>query len=90
MQKLKKEHLVEVRALPNPPKALKVVLGGLVILNIDFIKKQGGNIIMKAAEGNQFGKKEEDYFETAKRYLLNDTKELLDLLKTYDKDNINP
>lgn len=36
------------------------------------------------------GKKEENYFETAKKYLLNDTKELLDLLMNYNKDTINP
>jgi dynein heavy chain len=34
------------------------------------------------------GKKEEDYFETAKKYLLNDPKELLDLFMKYDRDNI--
>lgn len=33
-------------------------------------------------------KKEEDYFETAKRYLLNDSKELMDLLRTYNRENI--
>lgn len=33
-------------------------------------------------------RREEDYFETAKKYLLNDSKELLDLLKNYEKDNI--
>jgi hypothetical protein len=35
---------------------------------------------MGVKDGNVGGKKEENYFETAKRYLLNDTKELLDLL----------
>lgn len=34
-------------------------------------------------------KKEENYFETAKKYLLNDTKELLSALKDYDRDNIS-
>ena len=32
--------------------------------------------------------KEEDYYDTAKKYLLNDSKELIDLLIKYDKDNI--
>lgn len=45
-------------------------------------------MIMKNIEG-QIGKKEEDYFNTAKKYLLNDPKELLDSLKLYDKENIN-
>lgn len=35
------------------------------------------------------GKKEEDFFGTAKKYLLNDPKELLDTLKGYDNKNIN-
>jgi len=34
-------------------------------------------------------KKEDDYFSTAKRFLLNDTKVLLDKLLGYDRDNIN-
>lgn len=34
-------------------------------------------------------KKEDDYFSTAKRYLLTDTKELLDALLKYDRENIN-
>ncbi len=55
-------------------------------MNTDFIKKNG-EIIIDRKEG---GKKEENYFETARKYLLNDTRELLDLLMTYDKDAINP
>lgn len=43
---------------------------------------------MRNVEG-QIGKKEEDFFATAKKYLLNDPKELLDLLKNYDRDHIN-
>ncbi|KAL4429885.1 hypothetical protein ABPG74_022908 [Tetrahymena malaccensis] len=89
VQKLKKDHLVEVKALPNPPKAVKVVLGGIVILNLDYIKKCGGNIITKKVEGT-LNQKEEDYFETAKKFLLNDPAGLLDMLKGFDKNNINP
>ena len=33
-------------------------------------------------------KKEDDFFGTAKMYLLNDPKDLLDILKNYEKDNI--
>lgn len=58
-------------------------------MNIDYIKKNGGDIVMKNVEGSLV-KKEEDYFETAKRFLLNDPKDLLEMLKNYDKDNINP
>lgn len=41
------------------------------------------------ADPNKMNKKEENFFETAKRYLLNDTRELLDMLKGYDRDNIS-
>lgn len=60
-----------------------------MILNIDTVRKNGGEILTKNVEG-QLAKKEEDYFETAKRFLLNDPKDLLEMLKSYDKDNINP
>lgn len=86
MRDLKKEHLVEVKSLTAPPDGVRVVLAGVVILLTDYIKKNG-EIIMQNVP-NQIGKKEENYFETAKRYLLNDTKELLDLLMTYDRDSI--
>ncbi len=62
------------------------MLGAVVLLNLDTLRKNGGDIIIKILDLN---KKEEDYFETAKKYLLNDPKDLLDLLKNYDKDNIN-
>ena len=68
VQKLKKDHLVEVKSLPSPPKAVKVVLGGIVILNMDYIKKNGGQLIIKKVEGT-LNTKEEDYFETAKKYI---------------------
>lgn len=44
---------------------------------------------MQAKEG-QLGKKEENYFDTAKKYLLVNTRELMELLMNYDKDNIPP
>lgn len=66
----------EIKNLPNPPVAIKVTLAGVVILLQDAIKKQGGQIIIK----NVDGKKEEDYFETAKKFLLNDVGSLMTLL----------
>ena len=92
VQKLKKDHLVEIKSLPNPPEATRVTLGGVVILFQDHIKKNlNGEIVVRPdPDPKNFGKKIEDYFETAKRYLLNDPKELLEILKHYDKDNVNP
>ena len=52
---------------------IRVVLGGIVILLYDKIKANGGQIVIK----NIDGKKEEDYFETAKKYLLNDVTTLM-------------
>lgn len=46
VQKLKKEHLVEIKSLGSPPNAVKVTLAGVVILNSDQIKKKGGDILM--------------------------------------------
>ena len=62
------------------------MLGGIVILLQDKIKAVGGQIIIKTVEG----KKEEDYFETAKRYLLNDVSSLMKNLTEYEKESINP
>jgi len=86
VRELKKEHLTEIKSLSSPPEAVRVVLAGVVIMNTDHVKKVG-EIIMQNVPG-QIGKKEENYFETAKRYLLTDPKELLDILMKYDKDSI--
>ena len=85
VQKLTKNHLVEIKSLGSPPQAVKTVLAGCVILLTDHIKKNGEIIIT-----TKDGKKEENYFDTARKYLLNDTRELLEILMLYDKDNINP
>jgi dynein heavy chain len=85
VKKLKKDHLNEIKALANPPVVIKVVMGGIVILLQDQIKKVGGQIVIKTVDG----KKEEDYFETSKKYLLNDVTTLMKSLTEYDKENIN-
>lgn len=76
----------EIKAFTNPAIVIRVVLGGIVILLQDKIKAVGGQIIIK----NVDGKKEEDYFETAKKYLLNDVTTLMKDLTEYKKENINP
>ena len=58
-----------------------MVLGGVVVLLQDKLKANGGQIIIK----NVDGKKEEDYFETAKKYLLNDVTTLMKDLIEYKK-----
>ncbi|KAL4440889.1 hypothetical protein ABPG74_009302 [Tetrahymena malaccensis] len=88
VSELKKEHLVEVKSLQTPPEAVKITLAGVVILCTDHVKKVGEIII--TAVKDSFGKKEENYFQTAKQYLLTDPKELLNILMTYNRENINP
>ena len=53
VKKLKKEHLNEIKALSNPPLVIRVVLGGVVILLQDNIKKNGGQIIIKTTDGKK-------------------------------------
>lgn len=52
-----------------------------MILLQDKIKAIGGQIVIKTTDG----KKEEDYFETAKKYLLNDVTTLMKDLTEYKK-----
>ena len=80
IQLLKKEHLVEIKSLGSPPIAVKTTLAGLVILFEKLITNRGGEIIVTTVGEGGSARKEENYFETAKRYLLNDPKELLELL----------
>lgn len=47
VKKLKKDHLNEIKALANPPNVIRVVLGGIVILLQDSIKRAGGQIVVK-------------------------------------------
>jgi len=54
-----------------------------VILCEKYIKNKGGEIIISQVSALDI-KKEENYFETAKKYLLNDPKDLLDILIHYD------
>ena len=71
----------EIKALANPPSVIRVVLGGVVVLLQDKLKANNAQIIIK----NVDGKKEEDYFETAKKYLLNDVTTLMKDLIEYKK-----
>jgi len=57
----------------------------VIYLTIDIIKSKGGEIIF----ANEGGKKIASYFETAKKYLLNDPKDLLNVLLEFDKTTIN-
>lgn len=87
VNELQKNHLDEIRSLGQPPEIIKLVLASVVILNEALFKDKGG-IIMTPVP-NQIGKKEENYFQTAKQYLLNDTKLLrIILVEKFDRESI--
>lgn len=92
VKKLEIKNLVELKSMNNPPDACKCTLGGVVMLTMDYIKEQGGAMIMMPdPDPKAYGKKIDDYFNTAKKYLLAEPQKLLDLLlKQYNKENINP
>lgn len=68
------------------------MLTAVVILTMDFIKAKGGKLAQKNVDtGTGITKKVDDYWETAKRYLLQDTTALLKLLaEDYKPEEINP
>ena len=85
------KHITEVRSLNNPPLACRVILGGAVIMFLDYIRdEKKGKMITKADPDNPYAKKQNDYFVTAKTYLLSEPKQFLVNMKNYKKDNINP
>lgn len=55
---------------------------GVVLILMEYVKKAGGKLIIKT-EG---GKKEEDYFETCKKYLMSDPQYLLTLMKEFKEE----
>ena len=80
---MKKDHLVEIKSLGSPPLAVKHTLAGLVILCEKIIISKGGELIIDKQT------KEVNYFDTAKKYLLNDPKELLEVLMNFDKHSVD-
>ena len=54
---VKKESLIEMKTLSNPPKAIKIVLSAICILNLEYIKKNGE--LIKSTQGER---KDVDYF----------------------------
>lgn len=60
ISKLKREHLIEVKSLGQPPIPVKITLTGLVIILFDKIKDKGGDIVMtlpQASPGEDTSKK---------------------------------
>jgi len=80
--KLRKEHITEIKTFNNPSPVVKLVIKGVVLILMEYVKKAGGKLIIKT-EG---GKKEEDYFETCKKYLMSDPQYLLTLMKEFKEE----
>ena len=58
---------------------------------LDYIRdEKKGKMITKADHDNPYAKMQNDYFVTAKTYLLSEPKQFLVNMKNYKKDNINP
>lgn len=80
LQTLTKNDLNEVRALSKPPKG--------VVYTMEAVCKLMGIEPIMVPKASGFGK-EPDYWETAKKNLLNRPK-LIEDLEGFDKDNIDP
>merc|ERR1719399_1167398 len=82
LNKLKKDHINEVKNLGNPPAGVRLCMEAVCIMFE--IKPQ------KIKDPNDNTKKIEDYFGPSKTELLTNAEKLLDQLKNFDKDNIPP
>ncbi|KAI7795154.1 dynein axonemal heavy chain 1 [Triplophysa rosa] len=78
LQSLKKNDVVEVRALQRPPPGVKLVMDAVCILK---------GVKPKKVAGEKLGEKVDDYWDAGKA-LLQDPGKFLESLFKYDKDNI--
>ncbi|RXN34314.1 dynein heavy chain axonemal [Labeo rohita] len=78
LKSLKKNDVVEVRAMQRPPQGVKLVIEAVCILK---------GIKPKKVAGEKLGEKVDDYWDAGKG-LLQDPGKFLDSLFKYDKDNI--
>ena len=65
------------------------VCAGLVILFWDWIMANGGEIIYEKPQPGVTGKKEENYFEMCRKFLMKDLMGLIKMIEMYDKNNIS-
>jgi dynein heavy chain len=78
---LNKSDIVEVKAMKTPPSGVKLTMEALChFFNVKAVKVK---------DPNDPTKKVQDYWEPAKKDILGDSK-MLDNLKAYDRDNIDP
>jgi len=85
IQQLKKDHIVEVKAINTPTATVKLIVTGVMILlgqKPDLINIPGS-----------YGKKEEDYFGKAKKIYFSKPNDFLKLMLDFaenQRENINP
>merc|ERR1719387_1339582 len=82
LNKLKKDHINEVKNLGNPPAGVRLCMEAVCIM---FEVKP-----VKIKDPNDQQKKIDDYFGPSNTELLTNADKLLERLKEYDKDNISP
>lgn len=87
VDQLKRDHLTEIKTFTSPTEPVKVVAAGLVILLWPMILKNGGSMIYIQQPGAIT--KEENYFETMKKYLMGNVLELKEYIKDFNKDEIS-
>ncbi|CAE8619847.1 unnamed protein product [Polarella glacialis] len=80
LEKLKADHIREVKVLTNPPAGVRLACEAVCVM---FQLKPA-----KKNDPNTPGKKIDDYWETSQKEVLVDPKKLLDQLFNFDKDNI--
>lgn len=79
LKNLSKTDIVEVKSMRNPPEGVKLVMAATCIM-FSLPPKM-------VADPNKVGKKIPDYLEQSAK-LLSDPSKFMDMLLTYDKDNI--
>ena len=89
VKELKKDHLNEIKGFNSPSIAVQTVCAGLVILFWEWIMAGGGEIIYEKPQPGVIGKKEENYFEMCRKFLMKDLLGLIKMIELYDKNNIN-
>lgn len=88
---LQTNHISEIKSFTVPSNAVKLVMGAVCYFMIDEIKEQGGEIIKKIDPDDQFKRRKiEEYYDTSKKYLLNNPDKLKKKLLDYDKEKITP
>jgi dynein heavy chain len=80
LNKLKKSDLDEVKSLKKPPEGVKLTMEATCIMF--------GIKAVKVNDPDNVGKKLNDYWQAAQKNILVNANQLLENLKTFDKDNI--